>query len=115
MILYILEGCGVFSEECHALPVTLTVLPSPKTVMLDGLPVRLAGRRVEIPATLKVGMHTLTVDGRAVSFRVKEGKLCTVQPDWRCLLPTLARVSYLETRVAGLEQAAKENEVDWLK
>ena len=115
MILYMLEGVGVFSEESVTLPTSLTVMPTPATVMLDGQPVRLVGRHCEIPATLRAGMHTLTVDGRAVIFRVREGQLCAAEANWRCLLPALARMSYFEQRVAALEKAAKDNEVNWLK
>lgn len=115
MILYLLEGVGVFSEESATLPAALIMMPSPKDVLLDGKPVKRSGQRYEIPATLEAGMHTLTVDGRVVTFRVREGQLCATPLDWRCLLPTLARLSYLEKRVAALEKTFKENEVEWLK
>ena len=115
MILYLLEGTGVFSEESTTLPASLIMMPSPKEVLLDGKPARVSGQRCEIPDTLEAGMHTLIADGRVVTFRVREGQLCATPLDWRCLLPTLARFSYLEKRVAALEQRIKENEVDWLK
>ena len=115
MILYLLEGAGVLSEESEKLPVALTMIPSPKEVLLDGMPVTRFGQRCEIPDTLEAGMHTLIADGRVVTFRVREGQLCATPLDWRCLLPTLARVSYLEKRIADLEKTVKENEVDWLK
>lgn len=115
MILYLLEGAGVLSEESEKLPVALTMIPSPKEVLLDGKPVTRFGQRCGIPDTLEAGMHTLIADGRVVTFRVREGQLCAPPLDWRCLLPTLVRLSYLEKRVAALEQRIKENEVDWLK
>ena len=115
MILYLLEGTGVFSEESATLPTSLIMIPSPKDVLLDGKTAKRSGQRCEIPDTLEAGMHTLSVDGRVVTFRVREGQLCATPLDWRCLLPTLARVSYLEKRVAALEKTVKENEVDWLK
>ena len=115
MILYILEGCGVFGEECAKLPVTLYLQPAPDSAMLDGKPLRLTGGRVEIPSTIPAGMHTLTVEGRVVPFRVREGQLCATQTNWRCLLPTLARICELEKRVAEQEKTTEENQVDWLK
>ena len=115
MILYLLEGTGVFSEESATLPASLIMMPSPKDVLLDGKPARVSGQRCEIPDTLEAGMHTLIADGRVVTFRVREGQLCVTPLDWRCLLPTLARLSYLEKRISTLEKTVKENEVDWLK
>lgn len=115
MILYLLDGTGVFSEESTTLPASLIMMPSPKEVLLDGKPVTRFGQRCAIPDTLEAGMHTLIADGRVVTFRVREGQLCATPLDWRCLLPMLARFSYLEKRVDALEQRIKENEVDWLK
>ena len=114
MTLYLLGDCGVFGAQECALPAALTVLPAAAEVTLDGRTLTPIGKHWHIPP-LSAGMHTLTADGRVIRFRVREGILCAPPLDPCCLLPTLARLLYLEKRVAALEQNAASNEVNWLK
>lgn len=113
MILYLLDGVGVFDTECIMLPATVSVIPAPKTLALDGVPIACAGGRIQIPP-LSEGKHLLMADGRAIMFRVQSGKFCA-EFDSKALLPTVARLCHLEKKVDELEKKISANEVNWLK
>lgn len=113
MTLYLLDTLGVFAEELGSLPADVTVIPAARQVALDGRPLEVAHGRIQMPM-LPEGKHLLVVDGRTVAFRVQSGKLCA-EFDPMLLLPTVARLCYLEKRVKAIEKKLADSEVDWLK
>ena len=114
MILYLLDGCGVFGEEVANLPLEISTVPTVKGISLDGKPLPQAGGRVRLPAGMPAGDHVLTADGRVAVFRVQSGYFCAdFNP--KLLLPTVARLCNLEGRLKKIEQKLADSEVDWLK
>lgn len=119
MILYVLQGHGVFgavSEETLPASVRVMCAEEVEEVRLDGnaLPVR--EDSFVMSESLKDGVHELKINGRACeSIVVKRGRVRPAGEDFRRMLPALYRIYGLEFRLCALEAKAQEKEINWLK
>ena len=119
MTLYILQGRGIFgvaSEEMLPAVAQIRCAEEVEEVRLDGNVLPCRGDQITLPASLKDGIHELTVNGRACEgVAVKKGRVRPAGEDFRRLLPALFRIYEFDLRLRALERKASEKEIDWLK
>ena len=123
MTLFKLKSGGFFATDSkEALPAELVVRSATEIgeVLLDGLPIPTRceggeGVRYVLPASLRYGAHTLTVDGvYCEGLSVHEGCVKPAGLDVRRVLGAILRLESLEARLLALEKKQNKKEVNWL-
>lgn len=119
MILYVLQGRGVFgasSEEMLPASVRVMCAEEVEDVRLDGNVLPVSGDAFELPDSLKDGVHEIKINGRACEgVVVKRGRVRPAGEDFRRMIPAIYRIYGLELRLRALEDKAQEKEIYWLK